>query len=144
MGLMWGRTAFGNLSGVAGPTTVIYDVVIAPDNNAFWAVVTGTAAAGPTNVWITENGGGKWENTGLNAATGGALASAPWTSPWTTAASVTSPSASAEVMAVVPWTSMCCSPRASAGWPLQTASPAGHRHQLGRRLCPEVLADLSR
>jgi hypothetical protein len=62
MGIYWDNTAYVNLAGTATFAGVIYDVVIAPDNPAFWVVTAGTAA-GPTQVWATENGGGIWTNT---------------------------------------------------------------------------------
>jgi hypothetical protein len=42
-------------------------VVIAPDDAKFWAVTTDntTSATGPTEVWITKNGGSSWERTGI-------------------------------------------------------------------------------
>jgi len=72
MGLMWSPTAYDNLSNNSNATAntgLIFDVVMAPDNPAFWAVVTGHANPTPEEVWITENAGGKWTRTRLPDAT---------------------------------------------------------------------------
>jgi hypothetical protein len=67
--------------GATPATAFVFDVAIAPDNPAFWAVVTGhglipPAVGGvvpsPIEVWITENSGGKWERTQLVNATAAA------------------------------------------------------------------------
>ncbi|MCJ7654421.1 MAG: hypothetical protein MUO97_03825, partial [Dehalococcoidia bacterium] len=75
MGLMWSPTAYANLinsPGANANTAYLFDVVIAPDNPAVWAVVTGQTAISPQEVWITENAGGKWERTRLVDATAAA------------------------------------------------------------------------
>jgi hypothetical protein len=82
MGLMWSPTAYFNLIGDANATAFtpnLFDVAIAPDDPAFWAVVTGHSAASPQEVWITENAGGKWERTRLVDATGAAGYTGPTT-----------------------------------------------------------------
>ena len=74
MGLFWGNTAYANLAGAMvplGANPFLFDVAIAPDNPAFWAVVTaGVGVNSPVDVWITQNAGGKWERTNLQAASG--------------------------------------------------------------------------
>jgi hypothetical protein len=75
MGLMWSPTAWVNL--ISNPnaqawTGICYDIAIAPDNPAFWAVVTGHDLRTPLEVWITENAGGKWTWTRLVDATAAA------------------------------------------------------------------------
>jgi len=72
MGLYWSTTPYANLrasTGVGTYTANVFDVAIAPDNPAFWAVVTGHTNKQPEEVWITENSGGKWERTKLFDAT---------------------------------------------------------------------------
>jgi hypothetical protein len=76
MGLMWGNTAFQNLAAAmaaAGAVPILFDVAIAPDNPAFWAVVTDGSGAGvqPEEMWITQNSGGKWTRTKLYEMTAG-------------------------------------------------------------------------
>jgi hypothetical protein len=79
MGLMWSPVPYQNLAaqwasdmGVAATNMLVYDVEIAPDNPAFWVVVVNTTqgdaadAMGPYEVYVTENGGGKWSLTNLS------------------------------------------------------------------------------
>ena len=87
MGILWDPTPYANLANQWGADYLaangvapvfppfVFDVAIAPDNPKFWAVVVqdpdtlNTVAAtipGPTEVYITENGGGKWTRTRLN------------------------------------------------------------------------------
>ena len=74
MGIMWANTAYQNLAGAMvplGANPLVFDVAIAPDNPAFWAVVTaGVGVNAPVDIWITQNAGGKWERTNLQAASG--------------------------------------------------------------------------
>jgi len=51
----------------------VYSVAIAPDNPSFWAISTSdnVNGAGPVEVWITSNSGGKWENTQISGVLAG-------------------------------------------------------------------------
>ena len=76
MGIIWNHTPGVNLyaqvvTDYGNPTGgQVFDVAIAPDNPSFWAVVVSTDnTTGPREVYITENGGGKWTRTNLPAVT---------------------------------------------------------------------------
>ena len=77
-GINWSGSAYSHLlTAMAADNALmlaanmnVWDAVIAPDDAKFWAVVTSdNVTNGPVNVWITENGGGTWQNTQLNVAT---------------------------------------------------------------------------
>ena len=76
MGILWSHVPALNLvaqmlaDGIVGAGGgSVFDIAIAPDNPAFWAVVVNEAAGGnPQEVYITENAGGKWERTNFPAA----------------------------------------------------------------------------
>jgi hypothetical protein len=91
MGILWSHVPYQNLAnqwtadykaanGGTAPVfpPLVFDVAIAPDNPAFWAVVvqdpdtlaaTPAAIPGPTEVYVTENAGGKWTRTRLDQLT---------------------------------------------------------------------------
>jgi hypothetical protein len=74
MGILWNHTPGLNLAAQVATdygagAGQVFDVAIAPDDPAFWAVVVNVAAAGgPREVYVTENGGGKWTRTNFPTA----------------------------------------------------------------------------
>ncbi|MDD5312017.1 MAG: hypothetical protein PHO26_03145 [Dehalococcoidia bacterium] len=67
-GITWSTAAHRNLlaSGMAAANHV-YNVFIAPDDPKMWMVTVGGAApgAGPTQLWVTSDGGTTWANAGV-------------------------------------------------------------------------------
>lgn len=67
-----GRT-WGGVSGLRdsmlkdwGVFVNVWDAAIAPDDQRFWAVATSSSTVdGPVEVWVTQDGGITWEDTGL-------------------------------------------------------------------------------
>jgi hypothetical protein len=62
-------TALARASGFGGKgARNLFQIVMAPDNPKFMAITSdnGTLGTGPTEVWVTENGGAKWEMTNLD------------------------------------------------------------------------------
>jgi len=79
-GIVWEDNAYRHLraemtAAVVPPANQnVWDVAIAPDDPKLWAVVTSVAGVNqPTEVWVTENAGGKWECTQLATVTGNAV-----------------------------------------------------------------------
>ena len=81
--LEWNRL-FGTGTSTNNPWSGenVYLVALAPDSPSVIAIVTdaptGTPGSGPKEVWITTNGGGKWEVTNLSALTIGAAEYIRW------------------------------------------------------------------
>jgi hypothetical protein len=72
-GLFWSSSKFLALARETNWTTgdQVISVAMAPDNVNFWAVSAtfggpGGIAAGPQEVWVTQNGGSDWDYTGSN------------------------------------------------------------------------------
>ena len=51
-------------AGVPATNDDVWNIAASPDDPNFWAVVTGNATDdAPVNVWVTNNAGGRWEDT---------------------------------------------------------------------------------
>jgi len=67
-GVTWKQTITGRLT-AAGANLPAWDIAVAPDNPNFVAAVTNaTGATGPREVFVSTNGGDRWDNAGLVVA----------------------------------------------------------------------------
>ncbi|MCX6004993.1 MAG: hypothetical protein NT082_04910, partial [Chloroflexi bacterium] len=64
-GISWSTSAYQQLRGAGLGGSHVYNVVIAPDDPRMWAVTAGTTATGPTQLWVTSDGGATWGNAGV-------------------------------------------------------------------------------
>ena len=64
-GIAWSTSAYLHLISSSGWNIAnqVYNVLIAPGDPNIWAVTAGTVANGPTEFWVTKDGGATWNNT---------------------------------------------------------------------------------
>ena len=63
-GISWNTAVDQSLRNAGLGANNVYNVAIAPDDPKFCAVTAGTTGAGPTQFWVTTDGGVTWNNTG--------------------------------------------------------------------------------
>ncbi len=72
-GISWSTAAYLHLIASGGWTAgnQVYNVLISPDDPKLWALTAGTAVNGPTEFWVTQDGGATWNNTQAPAMAAG-------------------------------------------------------------------------
>ncbi|MCX6001652.1 MAG: hypothetical protein NTY79_03855 [Chloroflexi bacterium] len=72
-GITWSASAYRQLITSPGWTAAnqVYNVLIAPDDPKLWALTAGTVVNGPTEFWVTQDGGATWNNTQAPAMAAG-------------------------------------------------------------------------
>ena len=68
-GISWSASAYQRLIMSPGWTAgnQVYNVLIAPDDPKIWALTAGSLANGPTEFWVTQDGGAAWNNSNAPA-----------------------------------------------------------------------------
>jgi hypothetical protein len=64
-GIAWSTSAYLHLISSSSWNTAnqVYNVLIAPGDPKIWAVTAGTVVNGPTEFWVTKDGGATWNST---------------------------------------------------------------------------------
>ncbi len=72
-GIIWTASSYLHLRSSNGWNIAnqVYNVLIAPDDPKLWVVTAGTAVNGPTEFWVTQDGGATWNNTNSPALIAG-------------------------------------------------------------------------
>jgi hypothetical protein len=72
-GISWTTSSYLHLIASSGWTAgnQVYNVLISPDDSKLWALTAGTVANGPTEFWISKDGGAAWTNTQAPAMVAG-------------------------------------------------------------------------
>ncbi|RPJ60404.1 MAG: hypothetical protein EHM12_06230, partial [Dehalococcoidia bacterium] len=68
-GISWSMSSYLHLVTHSGwnAANQVYHVLIAPDDPKIWALTAGTIVNGPTELWVTQDGGAAWSNANVPA-----------------------------------------------------------------------------